>query len=229
VGGTIRIGVLLAGLAILSSCSSTKQSAATRPVSASPELPAAPASPNPALIVGSAPAAVNDVPSVIVLRSRTPLRYPAPADKPMMDQVARVFTPGVLVVQTGQPASFRNDDDVLHNVRVREREKEGADWIFNIVLPQGGSYSHTFDRDGIFEVRCDMHQNMSAFVISASTPYSAVADANGAFTIGSVQPGAYTAVVYTGERRLEHPLEVAEGQRLQLELGEGAPSRSFGR
>jgi plastocyanin len=226
VGGSIRFGALLAGVAILSSCSSANPPAGSRPASASPEPPLAPVSANPAVIAGMAPAAVNDVPSVIVLRARTPLRYAEPADKPMMDQVAHVFTPGVLIVRTGLPANFRNDDDVLHNVRVREREKEGGDWIFNVVLPQGGSYGHTFERDGLYDVRCDMHQNMWALVVSASTPYGAVADANGAFTIQSVQPGAYTAVVYTGERKLERPLEVVEGQRLELELGEGPRPRT---
>ena len=41
-----------------------------------------------------------------------------------MDQMAHRFAPGVLIVRTGQPANFRNDDDVIHNVRVRERNVE---------------------------------------------------------------------------------------------------------
>ena len=136
-----------------------------------------------------------------------------------------------LVVRTGQPANFRNDDDVLHNVRVRERDRDHDvnEWVFNIVLPQGGSYTHTFGRDGVYDVRCDMHQSMAAVLIASSTPYSAVADRDGSFTIENIQPGAYTAVVYAGERRIERSIEVAEGQRLELEIrGDEATGLRFG-
>jgi len=141
----------------------------------------------------------------------------------MMDQVAHAFTPGVLVVRTGQPANFRNDDDVLHNVRVRERDREGDvnEWIFNVVLPQGGMFVHTFERDGVYDVRCDMHQSMWARVVATSTPYSAVADRDGSFRIDGVRPGAYRALVYAGRRTLERAFEVGEGQQLELLMAEG--------
>jgi plastocyanin len=209
---------VLAVVGDLSGCSTKQQSPAVPPAVATALAPA-PASADPATIVGIAPPASNDVPSVVVLRSRIPLKYPSQPAKPMMDQVAHTFTPGVLLVRTGQPANFRNDDDVLHNVRVRAKDRDVTDMTFNIVLPQGGSYVHTFDRDGVYDVRCDMHQSMSALVVAASTPYSAVADRDGAFTIEGVQPGTYTLVVYAGERKIERSIDVAEGQRLELNIG----------
>ena len=51
---------------------------------------------------------------------------PAQTDVPFMDQVQQTFTPPMLLVRTGQPTEFRNNDDVLHNVRVREDETQTA-------------------------------------------------------------------------------------------------------
>ena len=135
-----------------------------------------------------------------------------------MDQVARQFTPQVLLVRTGQPADFRNDDETLHNVRVWERDRNTVEPMFNVVLPQGGSYKHVFPRDGAYDVRCDMHQSMFAVVVATSSPYATVADKDGAFTLEGVGPGLYTLVAYAGEARLERQIEVIEGERLDVEL-----------
>jgi len=178
---------------------------------------------NPATIVGRLPPATDDIPSVIALQSETPGKYTPQTASPMMDQVAHAFTPGVLVVRTGQPANFRNDDDVLHNVRVRERDRERDvnEWVFNVVLPQGGMFVHTFERDGVYDVRCDMHQSMWARVVATSTPYSAVADQDGSFRIDGVRPGAYRALVFAGRRTLERAFEVGEGQQLEFLMAGG--------
>jgi hypothetical protein len=172
----------------------------------------------PATIVGTAPAANGDVPSVLVLQPRARVRYPPPKSMPLMDQVAHQFTPQVLVVRTGQPADFRNDDDTLHNVRVLEREHDTWEPVFNIVLPQGGSYKHTFPRDGAYDVRCDMHQSMHAVVVSTSSPYSTVADKDGAFTLEGVTPGPYTLIAYSGDATLERQVDLSEDQRLDVDL-----------
>lgn len=220
---------MVSALVALAGCSTTgsSRSAATAVAQAS-DLAQAPTSANPATIVGIVPRAGNDIPPVVVLRSSIPLKYPPQVPTPLMDQVAHTFTPAVLVVRTGQPADFRNDDDTLHNVRVRERgdDRDVNEWAFNVVLPQGGSYLHTFGRDGVYDVRCDMHQSMSAVLVATSTPYYAVADRDGSFVIDSVQPGAYTVLVYAGGRIIERSIEVTEGQRLELRIASDPPGET---
>jgi polysaccharide lyase family 4-like protein/copper binding plastocyanin/azurin family protein len=182
------------------------------------ELPLATASARPATVVGTAPALKGGLPTVIVLQPQVRLRYPPQATLPLMDQVAHQFTPPVLVVRTGQPADFRNDDDTMHNVRVLQRDHDAQEAVFNVVLPQGGSYKHVFRRDGAYDVRCDMHQSMRAVVVSTSSPYATVADAEGAFSLEGVSPGAYTLVAYSGEAAVERKLDLAEHQRVQVDL-----------
>jgi plastocyanin len=207
-------------------CSTRNQSVSAPLFQAEPEPPPAPVSEHPATITGQAPAARDEVPAVVVLQSRTPLTFPRQKVQPMMDQVARRFTPGVLVVRTGQPANFRNDDDVIHNVRVRERNGELDEPAFNIALPQGGSYLYSFKKDAVYDVKCDMHQNMSGVVVSSSSPYSAVAGQDGSFTIDNVPPGSYTVMLYTADGTTERPLEVAEDQRIELNLDPAAAVRA---
>ncbi|HEY7171615.1 MAG TPA: hypothetical protein VH417_12280 [Vicinamibacterales bacterium] len=184
----------------------------------SDEPPLATPSGRPATIVGTAPAAKGDAPSVVVLHPLARLRYPPQPAMPLMDQVAHQFTPPILVVQTGQPADFRNDDDTMHNVRVFERDHSTGEPMFNVVLPQGGSYKHVFPHDGAYDVRCDMHQSMHAIVVATSSPWAAVADQQGVFTLEGVAPGAYTLVAYSGDATVERRVDLSADQRLQIDL-----------
>lgn len=181
-------------------------------------LPPPPANPHPAAVSGYAPSATDDVPPVIVLEPRQPYAYPPPEARPMMDQIATRFTPGSVVVRTGRPVDFRNDDSTLHNVRVRERGHSADDLAFNIALPQGVTYDFTFTRDDAWDVRCDMHQNMYGLVVSTSSPFSAVTAADGTYTIDGVLPGEYLAVAYTSRARAEKPITLKPGQRLTLDF-----------
>ena len=91
-----------------------------------------------------------------------------------MDQVALTFIPGVLVVRTGHPVEFRNSDDTLHNVRVNEVATKAG--TFNVAIPMGEDYRFTFDREGFYDVGCDIHPAMSATIYASPSPYTALTD-----------------------------------------------------
>ncbi len=54
--------------------------------------------------------------SVVYVDAITGKTFPAPAEKPLIDQKVLMFNPRVLVVQTGTTVEFQNDDSVQHNV-----------------------------------------------------------------------------------------------------------------
>jgi plastocyanin len=160
-------------------------------------------------VTGKAPAAAGNFPSIVVLRPIGGGEFPPQTAPPSMDQEQQTFIPSLLLVRTGQPVSFLNHDDVLHNVRVRDDEtKESA---FNVAIPTGEQYVHTFQRDGFYDVGCDIHPGMSAQIVASSSPYAVLADAAGSFTIPNVPNGPYTAVAYSGARTIEKEINVGGG------------------
>jgi len=144
--------------------------------------------------------------AVVVLEPKGERTFPPQSDTPVMDQVGLTFGPELLLVRTGQPVEFRNNDDTLHNVNVKHEETR--EQAFNVAIPTGGAYEHTFPRDGFYRVGCDIHPAMAASIFSASTPYTAVAGSDGRFTFADVPAGAWTITVYTGGRRLQTEVEV---------------------
>jgi len=109
--------------------------------------------------------------AVVVLEPKTARTFPAQTNTPVMDQVGLTFGPELLLVRTGQPVEFRNNDDTLHNVHVTHEETRTP--AFNVAIPTGNSYRYTFDLDGFYRVGCDIHPAMAASVFAATTPYTA--------------------------------------------------------
>ena len=203
---------------ILSACSNqSARSAQSVPVAdvtdVRPNPPSAESSSH--RLIGKAPKATNGMSALVILEPQTPLELPSQTVKPVMDQISLTFIPGLLFVRTGQPVEFRNSDETLHNINVKDdATKEQA---FNVALPTGITYNHTFKRDGLYNVGCDIHAGMSAVIISSSTPFTTIADGKGNFVFEDVAPGLYTVRVYAGNQRLERSVEVA-GARTEVSI-----------
>ena len=203
---------------ILSACSNqSARSAQSVPVSDGTDV-----RPNPPFaessshrLIGKAPKATNGMSALVILQPQTPLELPSQTVKPVMDQISLTFIPGLLFVRTGQPVEFRNSDETLHNINVKDdATKEQA---FNVALPTGITYDHTFKRDGLYNVGCDIHAGMSAVIISSSTPFTTIADPEGNFVFENVAPGLYTVTVYAGKQRLERSIDIA-GARTEVSI-----------
>jgi plastocyanin len=147
--------------------------------------------------------------AVVVLEPKAPRTFPAPDEKPVMDQAGLTFGPELLLVRTGYPVEFRNSDDTLHNVRVSHEETRTS--AFNVAIPTGESYTYTFERDGFYRVGCDIHPAMAASVFAAASPFTTIADGTGQFTFADVPAGSWIVTVYADGKRLHKDIEVAGG------------------
>jgi plastocyanin len=193
---------------MLAACSGASSTPRDEPPS-SPPPAASPSLPAQSVVAGRAPV-IGGQPSIVVLTPRNARELPAQSSRPVMDQIALTFIPGILIVRTGEPAEFRNSDDVLHNVRVSEDATKAG--TFNVAIPMGEDYRHTFERDGFYNVGCDIHPGMTATIYSSPSPFATLTDLSGQFEIHNVAPGDYTAVIFSGPERIERAVDVLAGR-----------------
>jgi len=114
--------------------------------------------------------------------------FEPPKEKAVMDQKNTVFVPHVLVVVKGTTVSFPNSDSVRHNVF----SSKGSSVPFNLgTYDPGATKDVVFDKPGENSLLCNVHSEMSAFVIVSETPYFAVTENKGQFKIENVPPGKY--------------------------------------
>jgi plastocyanin len=112
----------------------------------------------------------------------------APMTKAVVDQRDKLFQPHVSVVTVGTTVQFPNNDTVFHNVFAYFHAKK-----FDLgMYPRGATRSVTFDKKGLVSILCNIHSDMSAYVLVVDTPYYAVTDKQGRFTLRDVPPGTYT-------------------------------------
>jgi plastocyanin len=122
-----------------------------------------------------------------------------PAKHVIMNQVHLKFIPHVLVVLKGSTVDFLNGDPTLHNVfwpdigGNRKLARNLGTW------PEGQHKSFTFDNLGAAPLLCNVHQEMSGYIVVVPTPYFDVTNAQGSYAIKDVPPGHYTLKTWSEE------------------------------
>lgn len=118
----------------------------------------------------------------------------SPPDKPVvMDQTGKDFVPGVLPILVGTTVEFLNSDPFGHNVFTPDKCAGSFDlgtW------PTGETRSRTFDKPCEAVMLCNVHPEMVATILVLETPYFAVTDETGAFSIPDVPDGTYEVSVW---------------------------------
>jgi len=133
---------------------------------------------------------VKDARNVVVYLDRIAGKeFPAPPDPAVMQQINKEFIPHVLPILKGGSVSFSNSDGILHNVHLYQGRRS----LFNVATPAGAKpITKTLREPGEMAVLCDVHPEMSAYIIVLETPYAAVTDADGHYEIADVPPESYT-------------------------------------
>jgi len=140
-------------------------------------------------------------PAVLWLKPLTPglaIAATAPKTGYTLLQKDKMFMPHLLVVPTGSVVQFPNADPFFHNVFSLFNGQR-----FDLGLYEAGkAKTVTFSREGVSYIFCNIHSDMSAVVISLSTPFYSVADAHGMFHLDGVLAGEYEMHVWVeGEQQ----------------------------
>ena len=159
-------------------------------------------------------------PSVVYVDTISGKTFPASTQHPVIDQKGLLFQPHVTVVQVGTTVDFLNSDSVAHNVfwtSIGGNKKLGHNlgtW------PKGERKSFKFDTPGAVPILCNVHPEMSAYLMVVPTPYFATSDQAGNYKIDNVPDGSYTLTAWhEGAKNQSKPVAVSGDAKADFTLG----------
>lgn len=158
-------------------------------------------------------------PSVVYVDAISGKTFPAPAEHPVIDQKGLVYQPHVTAVVVGTTVDFLNSDSVAHNVfwtSIGGNKKLGRNlgtW------PKGEKKSFKFDAPGAVPILCNVHPEMSAYLLVVPTPYFATSDQGGNYKIENVPDGSYTVIAWhEGAKNQSKPVSVSGDTKADFTL-----------
>jgi plastocyanin len=115
--------------------------------------------------------------------------WPAPKTPVTLDQVGCQYKPHAMGIMIGQPYRILNSDGVLHNVHTLPKINKS----FNRAMPATlKETTTTFEKpEPIFQIKCDVHPWMSAYIGVFTHPFYSVTATDGKFTISGLDAGTY--------------------------------------
>ena len=109
------------------------------------------------------------------------------------DQKGCDYTPHVLAFPAGSTVDIINSDGILHNIHTYSTKNPA----FNMAQPKFKKViQRKVDQPEVIKVTCDAHGWMHAWWVATDTPYFAVTDDKGNYSIAGVPPGDYQVEVW---------------------------------
>jgi plastocyanin len=144
--------------------------------------------PNEMLVLGSG----NTMGNILVWVSKglpAGKTWPVPKAPAVLDQKGCQYAPHVMGIMVGQTYRILNSDGILHNVHALPKVNKA----FNKPMPATmKEATTTFDKpEPVFQIKCDVHPWMSAYVGVFTHPFFSTTGTDGKFTISGLDPGTY--------------------------------------
>jgi hemoglobin len=152
------------------------------------------------------------------------------AKQRVIEQRNKEFAPHVMAVPVGSTVSFPNFDSIFHNVFSLSKSK-----AFDLGMYKSGETRDVkFDKPGIVRLGCNLHANMSAYIIVVDAPHYVLINPDGTYSFKALEPGKYKVSAWhepSGEPGTTE-VEVKEGDNtndLDLKAGQsGLGTNKFG-
>jgi plastocyanin len=145
--------------------------------------------------------------AVVTLYPSGAMRSPRPAGRYVVSQQNLQFHPFLSIVPVGADVSFPNLDPTKHHVYSFSAAKRFELKLF----AKDQSRTVHFDKPGVVALGCNIHDQMSAFIVITDSAWTARTNAQGVAAFGDA-PGAATRVT------VFHPFLRAPGNVVQQSL-----------
>ena len=144
--------------------------------------------PNEALVLGPG----NTMANILVFVSKglpAGKTFPVPKTPVTLDQDGCVYKPHVMGIMVGQTYRILNNDGILHNIHTLPKVNPA----FNRGQPATvKEMTTTFPKpENVFQVKCDVHPWMSAYIGVFTHPFFAVTGPDGKFSLPNLDAGTY--------------------------------------
>ncbi len=133
-------------------------------------------------------------------------QQPAPL---VIDQKDCLYEPRVAGIVRGQAVEFRNSDDTLHNIDIKDPAHPDGAALYNNAQRGNGepqTVTPSVAAGSIIPIRCDAHPWMETWVGVSDNPFFTVTGDDGAFAIAGLPPGSYQLEAwhpYLGKKTLD--------------------------
>jgi plastocyanin len=143
------------------------------------------------------------------------VKGPVRPQQKSIDQENLTFVPKVTTIPVGSTILFTNHDKIYHNIHSSSEAKQ-----FNVDTYDAQSRSVTFDKPGPVHLLCNVHSEMTGWVVVTDNQYAAVSEHDGRFTIPDVPAGTYEIAVWS--EKLKHnahtTVTVADGKTSSVDI-----------
>ncbi|HEY4070661.1 MAG TPA: methylamine utilization protein [Sphingomicrobium sp.] len=165
-------------------------------------------------VVDSAGRPVRD--AVVTLYPSSGARTPRPSGRYVVSQQNVQFHPFLSIVPVGADVSFPNLDNTKHHVYSFSPAKRFELKLF----AKDQSRTVHFDKPGVVALGCNIHDQMSAFIVVTDSAWTARTNGQGLVTFGDAPNARGRVVVW-------HPYLRAPGGTMQQAVAAGQRSASF--
>jgi plastocyanin len=139
----------------------------------------------------------------------------------VIEQRNKTFAPHLMAVPVGSTVAFPNFDSIYHNVFSLSQPQR-----FDLGLYKSGDMRQVvFDKPGIIRLGCNIHANMSAYLVVVDAPHYVVSEGDGNFSFRSIRPGKYRVQAWSEQSSEPVSTEItvkAGDNALPLDLKGGA-------